>query len=345
MKRQEFRELIFPLTQKEKYNKTHPQNENHYNTINNEYAYYESSSNERDALFSQNHAIFYDGQHITQEMRNFPITCLKQTRYSFVPVHIRNYIEIKYVYSGSVNAIINDKTINLNAGDFLMIDQGSKHTILMPKDKDLIFNFQMDRNYFTHSFISRFEDSEPITNFLSRVIDVNAKHDNYVLFRNREEDHSYINEIVEILLCEYLDPSPFAKTVIESYFLLLFVALSKRYQANMEEIYHSKNKSYISEIIFYTKEHCDNCTLNQLSEKFSFNPDYISRSIKKYTGLSFKQLTMYYRLNKVANDLIHTEEPIITIAQRHGFSNMNFFYDKFKDQYQCPPTEFREKNK
>ena len=83
----------------------------------------------------------------------------------------------------------------------------------------------------------------------------------------------------------------------------------------------------------------------RLSEKFSFNPDYISRSIKKYTGLSFKQLTMYYRLNKVANDLIHTEEPIITIAQRHGFSNMNFFYDKFKDQYQCPPTEFREKNK
>ena len=147
MKIEELRSRITPLTKKEQYYKSHPNHSGDYI----EKYFNEDDENliqftiDRNKNTKGKHTLFYDGQIITDEILSFPIYCSKQTRYSFVPLHTRSYVEMKYVYSGHCYAIVNDKEVILHAGDMILLDVNSKHTVLMPTENDIIFNFQMDQ--------------------------------------------------------------------------------------------------------------------------------------------------------------------------------------------------------
>lgn len=161
MKIEELRSRITPLTKKEQYYKSHPNHSGDYI----EKYFNEDDENliqftiDRNKNTKGKHTLFYDGQIITDEILSFPIYCSKQTRYSFVPLHTRSYVEMKYVYSGHCYAIVNDKEVILHAGDMILLDVNSKHTVLMPAENDIIFNFQMDRSYFSDSLLANFLQS------------------------------------------------------------------------------------------------------------------------------------------------------------------------------------------
>lgn len=345
MNRLEFKNKVYPLTKKEKFYKEHPSSTDNYikkiDSSDNKF-FFLLSNQDKMNLVKGNHAIFYDDQHITDEMLNFPILFTKQTRYSFIPLHVRDYIEMKYVYNGHCYAIINEKEVMLQAGDIILLDKNSSHTVLPPSKNDLIFNFQMNRSYFTDAFISKFVSSNPIVTFLTNIIDNTAKHDNYVIFKKRDDDNDDINTLIENILCEYLEPSPFASTVIDSNMLLLFVKMAQRYQANMEEEFRSKDKSYITEIIQYIQKNFINCSLTEIADLFGYNPDYLSRMIETSTGLTFKKLINYYKMEAASNELVNTDKPIYKIAEDCGYSNLNFFYKKFKSHFGGSPSDYRK---
>ncbi len=75
---------------------------------------------------------------------------------------------------------------------------------------------------------------------------------------------------------------------------------------------------------------------------FNYNSDYLSRMLKKSVNQSYQQLLTSFRLQRAADELIHTSKPIYEIAQDSGFSNLNFFYKKFSESYGVSPSTFRE---
>ena len=215
----------------------------------------------------------------------------------------------------------------------------------MPTENDIIFNFQMDRSYFTNSFISKFSSVNPIVTFLTSIIDQKAQHEDYIIFNNRDDDYDYVVQLIEMILCEYLDPSLFATSILDSYFSLLFIKMAQRYQMNMEQQFKENNKSYMTEIIQYIEQHYQDCTLVETAEKFGYNPDYLSRAIQKATGYTFKKLVNYYRMEAVGKEIINTDKPIYLIAQENGFSNLNYFYKKFNAYFGGFPADYRKQFK
>ena len=353
MLRQEFRNLVYPLTEKEKYYKTHPQSARDVSlTFSNSPNSNESSADiytlsasmeSRLHTVSGHHAIFYDGQPVNLDMLKLPIFCCKQTRFSTVPLHRRTFIEMKYIYSGNCTAILNGQRVSMSAGDFLVLEQGSVHQILPAGENDLIFNIQMYRPYFSEYFVQRFESADPVASFLAEAIDDSTKQENYCLFKNRSDDEHDIRFLIETMLCEYLDPSSCYETIIESTMLLLFGKLIQRYRLNLEDESHQNNKSYITEIVDYIKEHCtENPSLEETAKLFNYNSDYLSRMLKKSVNQSYQQLLTLFRLQHAADELIHTTKPIYEIAQDSGFSNLNFFYKKFNESYGMSPSTFRD---
>lgn len=354
MNKTEFRKKVFPLTKKEFYYLSNQKNISSKNYFDQESDTFDDFPNDqvlnlqgnlsqRLSITKNHHALFFDGQKTPIEMLNLPIFCCKQTRFSKVPIHTRNYLEIKYIYSGSCVALLNDKKIYLSTGDLLLLEQGSKHSILPAGKNDLIFNFQMDRSYFTQSFIKKFEDSDPITHFLTNAIDDSTRHTNYCFFQNRKDDDEDIRFLIESILCEYLDPSTCYKTILDASFLILFGKLVQRYMANQEEPFQNDNKSYITEIVLYIRDHCDTIrSLQEVATHFGYNKDYLSKLLKRTVNQSYKNLITTFRLEKSSEMLAHTEKPIYQIAEDCGFSNLSFFYQKFQNFYHCSPAEYRK---
>ncbi|MBP3902394.1 MAG: helix-turn-helix transcriptional regulator, partial [Blautia sp.] len=82
-------------------------------------------------------------------------------------------------------------------------------------------------------------------------------------------------------------------------------------------------------------------TLQSLSEKYSYNSDYISRQIRRATGKTFKDYLLDRRMEAVCSALKNTSLPISEIESEAGFQNETYFYKQFRRKYGMTPNEYR----
>lgn len=339
MNREEFRKLLFPLSEKEKEYQRHPELSARFytNLMEKEYKsndiyYFDTAS------FTLGH-----GEILPDTLGSYPYTDLyfsRQTRFSTVPLHRHRYIEMNYVYSGSCTAVVNGTKIALSEGDVCIMDVEVVHTIALLGENDIVLNCIMGRNYFNHYFIGRLADSGIVSKFISDVIDKNSRHNQYLLFHTSPDPR--IKDLFENIFCEYLEPGICSKAAIDSYMTVVFIRLAQCYQQVKEQEYHNNSRSYITEILQYIDEHCTDCSLAKTAEHFNFNPAYLSRLIKKATGQTFKEIVDGCRLTRAAFMLQNTDLSINEIASQCGWSNQKQFYKKFEAEHTCKPNEYRK---
>ena len=83
--------------------------------------------------------------------------------------------------------------------------------------------------------------------------------------------------------------------------------------------------------------------VRRLFELTDYSPEHVSRSIKKYLGVTPQQLILEYKLQNVTRDLIYTKLSINRIALQNGFQNYAYFNKVFIRRYECTPLHFRKK--
>lgn len=267
----------------------------------------------------------------------------KQTRFSQVPLHHHDYIEMNYVYSGHCTAIINGKTVEMQQGEVCIMDCGVVHTILPTGENDILLNCGMSQRYFTASFVERLSASGAIPRFLASAMSDEKDHNRYLLISTAKSP--MFHDLIEDVFCEYLHPQVCAEGAISNYMNLIFIELIRCYQGEMESEYRQNRRNYITEVLRYMEDNCVTCTLKETSARFGFNEKYLSRLIHSATGKNFKELITDGRLSRAAFLLVSTEQSVQDIAQQCGYSNLSFFYKKFQERYESTPAEYREKTK
>lgn len=263
----------------------------------------------------------------------------KQSRFAAVPPHRHQYIEMFYLYAGTCQTTINNEVKTLSAGDVCIMDTQVVHSIEPLGKQDILINCIMPKSYFNASFIERLANSGQVARFLGRVMTQSTQHDSYLLFET--QNHPLIRDLFEKAIEEFLFPGLCSLDVLDSYLTLIFIQLARIYQESKEND-TADHRPYITTILKYLEEHTDSCTLEILSDKFNYNPVYLSRLLKQSTGLSFKALITENRLKHASFLLKNTTLPINTIASDCGWSNQKQFYKKFKEKYGQMPSEFRK---
>ena len=61
----------------------------------------------------------------------------KHARFMAYPKHKHNYIELMYVYGGSMTHIIDDQRITIHQGELLLLNQNVEHSIEYCDEKDV----------------------------------------------------------------------------------------------------------------------------------------------------------------------------------------------------------------
>lgn len=104
----------------------------------------------------------------------------------------------------------------------------------------------------------------------------------------------------------------------------------------------SSNMGRLEQICDYVEHHYkEEITLQEAADELGLNKEYFCRFFKQNTGTSFIQYVNQVRLNYIYQDLLHRDENIQTIMERHGFWNQKLFYRMFKERYGCTPREMR----
>ncbi|MFV0529393.1 MAG: helix-turn-helix transcriptional regulator [Lachnospiraceae bacterium] len=83
-------------------------------------------------------------------------------------------------------------------------------------------------------------------------------------------------------------------------------------------------------------------TLQDMSSYVGYSPYYCSAKFREHMGMTYKQFLSQCRIRAAASDLSTTNDKIIEIAFRYGYSSSEAFARAFSQTFHCPPRRYRE---
>lgn len=279
---------------------------------------------------------------ITQENFNPKIfyICKKKFTNPAKPLnpHKHDFIELRYVFSGSCNYILDGVSYAVKSGDIIICNPGVEHT-----------------NTFIHS-------KEPTTEFHVGFTDIHLKNlPKNTLYPENQSPIFYIpaNHRQEFVKCcyeilsEYDSKKQINDLMIKSLVMKLLVLLIRELypEQKSEEPqtvgyeFESSNKTYVVNTIitYLTENYARKISLSKISQNMYLSPVYISKLFKEETGESPINYLIQLRLEKAKDILSNSENPSIKdIAKSVGYDDAYYFSKLFKKYYGVSPSNFKK---
>lgn len=102
----------------------------------------------------------------------------------------------------------------------------------------------------------------------------------------------------------------------------------------------------VHDIILYIQRHSsEECSLNDIADRFSISRSYLTRIFKSVTGVTVKEYLTLCRVRKATTLLNSTDLSITEIASRTGFGNITNFEKHFKEMTDTTPLQYRKMKK
>lgn len=275
---------------------------------------------------------------LVKEGENFSIH--KHKRFVEFEEHRHDYIELVYVYDGELKQTINGKEVNINEGEICILNLNAEHSIKPAGENDIAINIIMTGAFFDSIFMSFLSENDIMSRFIINAIYNKKEHNDYLIFTS--SCNEFIQIIIKRLLCEYFDRGVGFDAALHGYMLLLFTELLRVYNAGMgPSRIQDMNKTIINELKNYLYKNYKYADLKTTSEFFHFNPDYLSKIIKNYTGQSFTGFLQQIRMKESCNLLRNSDLSIEEIMEMVGYNNLSHFYKLFKKSFNVTPLEYR----
>lgn len=247
------------------------------------------------------------------ESPNFVISHRHLTKDYFL--HFHDFYELEYVISGKAVHYINGEAIECAANSIVFLTPLDLHRISITEPVEFI-NINFEPSFIESELSSLFEKGMYCHNIEDTYINLIFKEFN----SNLEYNLSLVKLLLNCLICE----------------------ISR--DANVAIPQSSSNVSI--EIARYIKaNYTTNITLDLLSEKFGYTPNYLSSQFHKSIGITIKQFLNDTRLENAAKSLLTTTQPITDICFQSGYTSLAHFLRAFKAKYNESPGSYRRKRR
>lgn len=274
---------------------------------------------------------FHNRHHLIQ---------LHQRNNGRVPYHTYHFVVITYVYTGKMTLLVEDKKIKLNQGDLIILDKYVPHSVLPTSRHDLGINIILSDDFFDGTLMKPIATDEILSAFIVELMNHPYTHTHYLLFQT--QSLPLILNCIQNILCEHICPQDFSDSIIDDFIVILLTALTRSdsFHTNLDTG-NLKMQTLLAQISHYIQDHYQEGSLEKMCLSLNFNPSYISKIVRQYTGKTFKQLVNDQRMNQAKILLQNRTLPISEIARLVGINNLTNFYHRFKEMTYLTPNEFR----
>ncbi|MFI3212492.1 MAG: response regulator [Eubacteriales bacterium] len=168
--------------------------------------------------------------------------------------------------------------------------------------------------------------------------------------------HKNVAEMIQ-LIRNYLKSKSNYKAIEEEYSKNVNQLFKSQSVQECEEIFHTiigdlfvnirksrinQYSEYILQALDYLeKNYREDISLNMIAEHIGISSVYLSKLFKKEVEINFIAYLTQYRLRKSEKYVLDTKLSIKEIAKKVGYNNFSYFVSLFKQEYGCPPMEFR----
>ena len=266
-------------------------------------------------------------------LRDFPMN-IKLVNIKNYPLHYHTDIEFIYVLRGFVTLKCGSSIYKMQQGDIFTVNESEVHGIFDCSKDNAILLIRIEMKYFVKLFptlpsrayrtMGKERSSEGIVflrnNFLQIGYNFFSKAPGYKL--------ENVNIMIDIL--HYLEAH------FSSFYFEGKIVMHKKY--NQPEL-----NERVSRVITYIYAHYnEKITLKELADMEFLSEFYLSHLITAGTGLNFRELLSFARVECSEKILLESETKVSNIAKAVGFSTTQYYKKFFKKWYRCYPEEYRE---
>lgn len=243
--------------------------------------------------------------------------------------HSHDFIELKYILSGTCTYNISGKFFHVKKGDIIVCNPGVQHLKLFEDNEELIefnvgFNNIFIKNYRKDFLID--EDTCPVISLL--------KYD--------QDFFKCCNE----MLAEQQKGEPGFDLLLKSQLIkLIVIFLKETYykenggnEASINFESHEKSSIVNTVISYITDNYMNDITLESISKNMYLSPVYISKVFREEVGDSPINYLINTRLLKAKEILEEGGISIKAAAKTVGYHDVYHFSKLFKKHYGYPPS-------
>ncbi len=273
---------------------------------------------------------FYKPTYDIHDQGGIVLEC--RTVGTYIPAHWHNSVEIVYMLNGNATVFLEGTEYRVVPGEFLVIDTKQIHEyrcthtymmLIIRVEDDLIQSLMGNKRDFRF-LCSREELTKELVTPYLEIADKLKELTRLFLQRGKGFRLGCNSIVLDVMY----------RLVLNFSFPL--------YKDDLPE--PSRNQLRTKEIIEYIDQHyAEPLSLEQIAEQFGLNSDYFSRMFRKNVGIPFTQHINYVRLTHIYHDICSTDNPIMEILDKHGFTNYKLFSRMFKELYGETPRDVRRR--
>lgn len=273
---------------------------------------------------------------------NGPIHLMKHARYIPGRMHKHEFFEFFYVLRGSCTHVCDGTKYSLSSGDFCLWQFNIPHYIQADCDDCLAINILIQKPAFQSYFFGILSEQHLLSTYFKKIL-YGEGDSPMLLFRTKNDRQ--LTALICSMYLEYKKKPVHWQSLITSYLGFLFVYLLRNHQEHLITTPESSAYDPSLQIFQYIQTHYNTVTLEILCEKFNYSAAYLSRLIKKKSGMTFSQTVSQLRVDHGAWLLVNTEHNIAQIAAEIGCSDSSHFGRLFQKYYGCTPGTYRKTSK
>lgn len=261
-------------------------------------------------------------------------------RFVHFPKHTHNYIEVIYMCQGSTHHVIDGTDVILNEGELLFLNQKAVQEIYPASEQDIAVNFIILPEFFEHSLAMIREEKNLLSDF---VIDcLKGEHSSSGYMHFKVANIVPIQNLMENMIWTIWNKQPNKRSINQVTMGLLFLQLMN-YMDHMETNAENNQQKLVIDVLGYIEEHYRDGELSELSRLLHCDMYWLSKEIKKLTGVNYIDLVKKKRLNQAGYLLRNTALSVMDIGMMVGYDNMSYFHRIFQKEYGMTPRHYRLK--
>lgn len=263
---------------------------------------------------------------------------IRSGQWNRAELHGHRFLEFAYVVSGAIEHNINGKKTIVRAGQYYIVDHGTKHSYEKISDEDVyIDNFVFYPEFLDRTLAGK-KDFDYILNcYLLKFSYKTLKEP--VTGRTFSDTDKQIRSLMTEIIEEYNKQDYGYLECIRCMFVKMLIITMRK--VGSDRIIYKEDES-LNAITDYIKKHfAEKINLSQIAHEFGYSAGYLSVYLSKKLGCSFSNYLQIVRVEHSCRLLESTNMRISDIAHAVGYEDIKFFNEVFKKHLGCTPNKFR----
>lgn len=250
--------------------------------------------------------------------------------------------DLIYVFSGTLYMKENEQMLTIREGEYAILAPGNTHSGVKPCEEDthiawLHFDLPLSFNV-TSEHLSGWAD----------ILTSAGTYTEPERYQLRLPVHSQIaiREVFESKLAVLIERNDSSDVAARMKQQTLFFDVLLELQQQVITLPSAAQEVAEQSIVFIRQYYQDHhLSVKKMAAALLFHPDYISRSIKKVTGLTAVQYINHVRISHAKKLLHEGIHDLTTVSSACGFSDSSYFSRVFKRSEGISPGQYRRMNR